>query len=238
MTRFTGFLAGCALLVAPVAAVKLHPRGVNDLHQLLARQTTLDPGSLPTQCQTACNSIVSTLNNVSCASDLSCLCTNANGRGLENCVNCLVSLNPSSAALRAQGQSILTNFESGCSNFNLSPLTVSGGSSIASGSATGAPISRASGSSTPTSFSTFEPESFTFTPPRSTATSPRPTITVGGGPANDDSPSGGSSGDSGSSSGSDNPFGLGNAAVAVSSGMAGAAALVLSAVLGAIMTLA
>ncbi|KAJ7574438.1 hypothetical protein C8J56DRAFT_472262 [Mycena floridula] len=82
--------------------------------------TSLDPSQIPDQCTTQCTTIVTTLN--SCTTT-SCICTDQNGKDLEACVSCLVSINPS-ASMAAEGHTILNAYGSSCAGTGVASLSL------------------------------------------------------------------------------------------------------------------
>ncbi|KAK7434533.1 hypothetical protein VKT23_020141 [Stygiomarasmius scandens] len=98
--------------------------------------TTLDPSQFPSQCQTSCTTIINSLNN--CDSE-SCICSSDNAKGMESCVNCLVSIAPDSASLQSEGKGLIDQFNTECSSFNIPSISISpsGSSSDSGSSATG-----------------------------------------------------------------------------------------------------
>ncbi|KAF7416387.1 hypothetical protein PC9H_002652 [Pleurotus ostreatus] len=197
MTRLSVVASLLLVASASVGAVELIARSADELGQLFARQSTiLDPADIPSACQSQCTGIVSALN--SCAST-TCICTNTNARGLEACVNCLVSL-ANTPSMQTQGQSILDNFVAGCGG-TVAPLTIVGGSTASASASAGSSVgSIASGSAigAPSTFAPIASPSVTspLTSTTRTSTAPQQTITDVG---------------NGGSSGADDPFGNGAA---------------------------
>ncbi|KAI1793642.1 hypothetical protein LXA43DRAFT_1092442 [Ganoderma leucocontextum] len=97
--------------------------------------TTLDPGSIPAQCESQCGSAINAMNT--CA-DINCLCSDTVNKGIYSCFECALSLQPD-ASLMSQAQTTLTQFENTCSQAGvaLTPLTLtmpSGSAATSSGS--------------------------------------------------------------------------------------------------------
>ncbi|KAF9487402.1 hypothetical protein BDN71DRAFT_1514005 [Pleurotus eryngii] len=217
MTRLS--VIASLLLVASVGAVELIARSADQLGQLFARQSPiLDPADIPSACQSQCTSIVNSLN--SCTST-TCICTDANARGLESCVNCLVSL-ANTPSMQTQGQSILDSFVAGCGG-TVAPLTVAGGSTAsASAGSSVRPISSGSAIGAPSTFAPIASPSVTSPLTSTTRTSIAPQQTIA-----DDSNGGSSGGSGGGSSGADDPFSngaIGQGAAFISAALAGVAA--------------
>ncbi|KAL4256376.1 Extracellular membrane protein CFEM domain-containing protein [Pleurotus pulmonarius] len=186
MTRLS--VVASLLLVASVGAVELIARSADELGSLFTRQSTiLDPADIPSACQSQCTGIVSALN--SCTTT-TCICTNTNARGLEACVNCLVSL-ANTPAMQTQGQSILDNFVAGCGGA-VSPLTIAGGSTASASAPTVSSASSVSSGSVTTTPLTFAPTSSSsltspLTSTTRTSTAPQQTISdIGSGSSSDD----------------------------------------------------
>ncbi|KAI0700273.1 hypothetical protein C8T65DRAFT_728804 [Cerioporus squamosus] len=135
-------IVSAALLAGQAAASAVMPR--NALAGLLNRQTTaFDPSDIPAQCQSQCADVVSALNS---CSTVSCLCSDTTNTGLYNCLECALALDPD-AALLAQGQDSLNEYQSSCQQAGVSvapqTLTLPSGASATGGSGSSA-TSRAS----------------------------------------------------------------------------------------------
>jgi len=93
-----------------------------------ASSVPIDPGSVPSQCQPYCTPIINELN---ACSDLTCLCTTANGQNLEGCLDCIVSLSDT-VDVATNAQALIDEFMNECTNagillpsISLSPSSIS-----------------------------------------------------------------------------------------------------------------
>ncbi|KAM5545699.1 hypothetical protein V8D89_000737 [Ganoderma adspersum] len=79
---------------------------------ILKRQggTTLDPGSIPAQCESQCGAVINAINT---CTDITCLCSDAVNKGMYDCFECGLSLQPD-ASLLSSAQKSLTQFENTC----------------------------------------------------------------------------------------------------------------------------
>ncbi|RDX45894.1 hypothetical protein OH76DRAFT_1407460 [Lentinus brumalis] len=114
-------LVSAAFVAGQAAASTVIPR--NALAGLLNRQTTaFDPSDIPAQCQSDCSAVVSALNS---CSTVSCLCSETTNTGLYKCLECALGLDPD-AALLAQGQDSLNEYQSSCqqAGVSITPLTL------------------------------------------------------------------------------------------------------------------
>ncbi|KAJ7727246.1 hypothetical protein B0H16DRAFT_1591142 [Mycena metata] len=95
--------------------------------RLLLRQSStssFDPSQIPTQCQSACNTV---LDHANTCTTYQCLCTPKNDAAVLSCVNCVTSFNSSGSTI-VDGQDILNQFASQCNlnNVSVSSLSASG----------------------------------------------------------------------------------------------------------------
>ncbi|THU96811.1 hypothetical protein K435DRAFT_778368 [Dendrothele bispora CBS 962.96] len=109
-----------------------HRRAATDIVVRQDDSSALDPSQFPSQCQSSCTTIISSLNG--CTSE-SCICTSDNAKGMESCVNCLISIAPDSTSLKTEGQSLIDQFNTECASFNIPTITVSTGTSTSDSSA-------------------------------------------------------------------------------------------------------
>jgi len=125
-----------------VAASEIQQRSLSGL---LSRQNSgVDPSDIPSQCESECTDIVNAVND--CTTN-ACFCTSSNGSDMEDCMNCLVGLNPTSQEEQI-AQTTLDDFNNQCSGLGLPTLTLSGAESgSGSGSSSSSSGSGSSGSS-------------------------------------------------------------------------------------------
>ncbi|KAI0050086.1 hypothetical protein FA95DRAFT_1556007 [Auriscalpium vulgare] len=100
------------------------------LPPLLARSLEgrqFDPSTIPTQCQSSCDTVV---NTISACTTVTCTCSASNAADLTSCVGCLVGLDP---AQGQDGQNLLDDFTQECAQAG---LPVSGQTSTAAGTGT------------------------------------------------------------------------------------------------------
>ncbi|KAF8829716.1 hypothetical protein HHX47_DHR2000289 [Lentinula edodes] len=119
-----------SLLASNVAASSLLERTSSAFDILIARQSTssgIDPSEIPTQCETQCTTVLNTIS--ACTTD-SCICTTTNANEMESCVNCLVSLDPTTDMIE-EGDEILLSLEVECDTVSGFPsLSVSASTTI------------------------------------------------------------------------------------------------------------
>ncbi|KAF5384409.1 hypothetical protein D9615_003254 [Tricholomella constricta] len=114
------------LSLAEVSATTLAPRSI---HQLLSRQTTLDPSIIPAQCKAQCATVVSTVATCQPPAQPSCGCSIAEERGFVNCLNCLFGLGTPSQASIDSAQSSVDQYVQLCNRAGvpLPATTIRGG---------------------------------------------------------------------------------------------------------------
>ncbi|KAJ6632207.1 hypothetical protein B0H10DRAFT_1976535 [Mycena sp. CBHHK59/15] len=93
----------------------------------VSRQSSIlgfDPGQIPSECQSACNSVV---DNANTCTTFQCLCTPKNDAAVLSCVDCVVSANGTGPVI-VDGQDILNQFASECdiNSVSVSSLSASG----------------------------------------------------------------------------------------------------------------
>ncbi|KZP10325.1 hypothetical protein FIBSPDRAFT_858668 [Athelia psychrophila] len=126
-----GFLAARITALSPVS---------DAIASLGRRQSGISPSDFPAACQSGCTTVLTTIT--SCDSNittgLSCICTSANVASIQSCVNCIVSSSNATAAVVAEGSSLLNSFNAECAGQGVASLTVGSASTSATGSAAGA----------------------------------------------------------------------------------------------------
>jgi len=130
-----------SLLVAASQATALTP--TENILRLARRQTSsgIDPSDFPSACQSGCTSV---LNTVEGCTDLACVCTTSNLKGVQSCINCIVSTDSS---LQAVGQSVLNTYNTECAGEGVGSLTLGGGTGTAAAGASSTGSSSSGGSS-------------------------------------------------------------------------------------------
>ncbi|KAM5545603.1 hypothetical protein V8D89_000641 [Ganoderma adspersum] len=115
-------LAVLSIAVFAGQAVATPFANASPLAALLKRQSTLDPSQVPAQCQSTCTPVINSLNT---CTDLTCLCADTVNKGLYNCLECALSLQPD-ASLLSEAQSSLTQYEQACTQGGVAvtPLTL------------------------------------------------------------------------------------------------------------------
>ncbi|KAM5545605.1 hypothetical protein V8D89_000643 [Ganoderma adspersum] len=120
---------------------------------ILKRQggTTLDPGSIPAQCESQCGAVINAINT---CTDITCLCSDAVNKGMYDCFECGLSLQPD-ASLLSSAQKSLTQFENTCNAAGIPgvqltslTLTIPSGTAPASSGTSGSLSTPASNPST------------------------------------------------------------------------------------------
>ncbi|PIL34684.1 hypothetical protein GSI_03464 [Ganoderma sinense ZZ0214-1] len=109
---YTLAVLSIAVLAGQTAATPVDVAGAAPLLAHFRRQgiATLDPGSIPAQCDSQCGSVINSINT---CPDITCLCSDTVNKGLYNCFECGLSLEPD-ASLLSQAQKTLTQFENTC----------------------------------------------------------------------------------------------------------------------------
>ncbi|EIM84890.1 uncharacterized protein STEHIDRAFT_169763 [Stereum hirsutum FP-91666 SS1] len=88
------------------------PLGISGT-SLVRRQ--VDPSDIPTECQSACTSPLNSINSCVTAE---CGCTTSIASGLEDCINCVVDLDPTSDNIES-GQETLDAYDEVCSESDI-----------------------------------------------------------------------------------------------------------------------
>ncbi|KAM5545698.1 hypothetical protein V8D89_000736 [Ganoderma adspersum] len=122
-----------SLAVLSIALLAGQAAAAASSQSLFKRQ--VDPGQIPPQCKDSCSAAQTSLG--SCGADLNCLCTDTTTKAFSSCLQCAVSLDPSTLSAM---QESLNEFEQGCTSAGhaVTPITLTAGASGSSGTPTAA----------------------------------------------------------------------------------------------------
>ncbi|KAF5367918.1 hypothetical protein D9758_004367 [Tetrapyrgos nigripes] len=185
-TAFAMYKTTTSLLTLSMIALSVSGAAVDRALRglLISRQDAgglIDPSIIPSQCESACSDIVSTVNSCD-PSDLTCGCSTQDIQEFTNCMQCFAQLDSSLESVAEQNIDNLRNICAAAGSADIPSGTASatgifgGGSVGLSASAPGASVTRTSAGSgsggfTISSDDASQPIQTSSSPPRTTGTS-------------------------------------------------------------------
>ncbi|KAG6828045.1 hypothetical protein H0H92_009545 [Tricholoma furcatifolium] len=103
MRMFRVFLISAGSFAFRVLATSVAPR--SPIHQVFARQSGLDPSSIPSACTDRCSNLESTIQECATSTSPSCGCSTTQEAGFVDCLNCIIGT-ASGVPTQAQLQSV------------------------------------------------------------------------------------------------------------------------------------
>ncbi|GLB42613.1 hypothetical protein LshimejAT787_1200620 [Lyophyllum shimeji] len=188
------FILPALVLVTHASAATLAPRSI---HELLTRQSTFDPNTIPAQCRDTCGILISTVASCQSSTQPSCGCSATEERGFVNCLNCILGVGTPSQEVIDNTQAFVDQYVIVCNRAGvpLPATTIRGGvSEITSTLAPGASATNTAGRPTSGSLTRTVTPPTSVPVPQATFTGLDPTQTeTGGAGAAPPSPSSGPS---------------------------------------------